>query len=66
MTLKQVLQQQKKERALMKRTGFIPHVDENNNGEPAYTDIDAETINDESELNGSSTPSSEGGTGGKE
>ena len=66
MTLKQVLQQQKKERALMKRTGFIPHVDENNNGEPAYTDIDAESINDESELNGSSSPSSEGGTGGKE
>ena len=50
----------------MKRTGFVPHVDENNNGEPAYTDIDAESINDESELNGSSSPSSEGGTGGKE
>ena len=64
--VKQVLQQQKKERALMKRTGFVPHVDEDNNGKPVYTDIDAETINDESGLNGSTSPSSEGGTGGKE
>ena len=46
--------------------GLWVHVDENNNGEPVYTDIDTEAINDESELNGSSSPSSEGGTRGKE
>ena len=50
----------------MRRTGFVPHVDEDNNGHPAYTDVDAESINDESELNGSSSPSSEGDTRGKE
>ena len=65
MTLKQVLQQQKRERALMKRTGFVPHVDEDNNGKPAYTDIDSEPIDDESKLNGSSSPASSGGDSGE-
>lgn len=57
MTIKQVLQTQKRERALMKRMGFIPHVDEDNDGKPAYTNIDNEEIDDESEMNGTTPPS---------
>lgn len=55
MTFKQVMQTQKRERDYMARMGFVPHVDEDQNGRPAYPskDIDSESINDESELNGS-------------
>ena len=33
----QVMQTQKRERELMERMGFTPHVDEDNNGKPAYS-----------------------------
>ena len=68
MTIKQVLQTQKRERALMKRMGFVPHVDEDNNGKPAYQNIDNEEIDDESAMNGTDSASFDGGnaSGGNE
>ena len=38
----QVMQTQKRERELMKRMGFTPHVNEDNNGKPAYSDTQEE------------------------
>ena len=68
MTIKQVLQTQKRERALMERMGFVPHVDEDNNGKPAYQNIDSEEIDDESAMNGADSASFGGGnaSGGNE
>lgn len=64
MTFKQVMQTQKRERELMKRMGFTPHVDEDNNGNPipSYREgagIDSEPVDDESALNGSGGGNSE-------
>ncbi|MBO7583106.1 MAG: phage portal protein [Treponema sp.] len=66
MTFKQVMQTQKREREYMARMGFVPKVDEDQNGKPVYTesDIDSEAINDESNLNGNATPASTGSTSG--
>lgn len=36
MSFMQILQIQKRERNLMKKMGIVPHVDEDNNGNPAY------------------------------
>lgn len=43
----QVMQTQKRERELMKRMGFVPHVDEDNNGKNAYPYDEDEAENGE-------------------
>ena len=40
LSLAQVMQTLKRERELMAKTDFVPHVFEDNNGKPAYTDDD--------------------------
>lgn len=45
MTFKQVVQTQKRERALMKRSGLVAHVDEDQNGKPVYVEINKEPVN---------------------